>query len=92
MRSAAVAADRILSFKFIMRSISDFSTGLERAPQTSAFEPPPPTLRSFLIESERKVIGHCLRLLAVADLAAEERQRLNRLVATAETELQRLAA
>jgi hypothetical protein len=72
--------------------MSEFLTGPQPAPATSAFEPRPPTVRTFLVESERRVIGHCLRLLAAPDLSTEHRQRLTRLVAAAETELQRLAA
>ena len=72
--------------------MSDFLTSLEPAPETSAFGPHPPTVRTFLVESERRVIGHCLRLLAAPDLSTEHRLRLTRLVAAAETELQRLAA
>jgi hypothetical protein len=72
--------------------MSELLTSLQRAPETSTFEPRPPIVRTFLIESERRVIGHCLRLLAAPDLSTEHRQRLTGLVAAAETELRRLAA
>jgi hypothetical protein len=72
--------------------MSELLTSLQRARETSTFEPRPPIVRTFLIESERRVIGHCLRLLAAPDLSTEHRQRLTGLVAVAETELRRLAA
>jgi hypothetical protein len=49
-------------------------------------------VQSFLIESQRRVIEHCTRLLKAQDLAAEHRQRLTRLVELTEAELQRLHA
>jgi hypothetical protein len=39
-----------------------------------------PSVRTFLIESERRVIEHCMRLLALRDLSLEDHQRLSRLV------------
>jgi hypothetical protein len=70
--------------------MSDFLPSLERGSEIP--DSRDPTWQSFLVESERRVIGHCLRLLAAPDLTAEHRQRLTRLVAAAETELQHLAA
>jgi hypothetical protein len=49
-----------------------------------------PSVRSFLFESERRVIEHCLRLLQSRDLAGDQRERLIRLAKLAETHLQRL--
>jgi hypothetical protein len=71
--------------------MSDLLTAPGRRSETAASDSRPPTWRSFLVESERRVIGHCLRLLAAPDLAAEHRQRLTRLVGAAENELQRLS-
>jgi hypothetical protein len=51
-----------------------------------------PGVQSFLVESQRRVIEHCRRLLQAQDLAAEHRQRLTRLVELTEAELQRLHA
>jgi hypothetical protein len=69
----------------------DFPTSA-RGRQRPASEPPDRAARSFLIESERRVITHCRRLLAAQDLAMEQRQRLIRLIDRAETELQHLVA
>jgi hypothetical protein len=57
--------------------MSELLTSLQRAPETSTFEPRPPIVRTFL---------------AAPDLSTEHRQRLTGLVAVAETELRRLAA
>jgi hypothetical protein len=43
------------------------------------------------MESERRVLLHCQRLLARENLPDDERQRLTRLAVAAEQELQRLA-
>ncbi|KRR03909.1 hypothetical protein CQ12_32640 [Bradyrhizobium jicamae] len=51
----------------------------------------PETVRAFLIESERRVLLHCQKLLAKDNLPDDERQRLQRLTATAQEEMQRLA-
>jgi hypothetical protein len=53
-------------------------------------EPNPDEVRRFLIESERRVIAHCRRLLAQQGLSFTERRRLSRLVGAAETELESL--
>jgi hypothetical protein len=45
---------------------------------------------AFLIESQRRVISHCERLLPVNDLTPEDRARLMRLRDDAEAELARL--
>jgi len=49
------------------------------------------TVRTFLIESERRVLLHCEALLVQDNLPGHERQRLLRLAAAAEEEIQRLA-
>ena len=71
--------------------MSDLLTSVLLPPETLAFERPR-SVRSFLVESQRRVIEHCMRLLKAQDLAAEYRQRLTRLVELAEAELQRLHA
>jgi hypothetical protein len=43
------------------------------------------------MESERRVLLHCQRLLLQGNLPGDERQRLRRLAAAAEEEMQRLA-
>ena len=53
-------------------------------------EPNPDEVRRFLIESERRVIAHCRKLLAQPGLSFTERRRLSRLVGAAETELEAL--
>lgn len=45
---------------------------------------------AFVIESQRRVILHCEKLLAASDLPAEDRARLVRLRDDAEAELGRL--
>jgi len=47
-------------------------------------------LRRFLIESERRVILHCQRMLGRDGLSFTERSRLTRLLGAAESELQRV--
>lgn len=44
----------------------------------------------FVIDSERRVIAHCEKLLAAGGLAADDRDRLLRLRNEAETRLGRL--
>jgi hypothetical protein len=51
----------------------------------------PETVRAFLIESERRVLLHCQKLLAQDNLLYGDRQRLLRLAADAEEEMQRLS-
>jgi hypothetical protein len=53
-------------------------------------EPNPDEVRRFLIESERRVISHCHKLLDQEGLSFTERGRLNRLLSKAEAELQSL--
>jgi hypothetical protein len=48
--------------------------------EPAVFERLPPSVRTFLIESERRVIEHSMRLLALRDLSHEDRQRLSHLV------------
>jgi len=48
-------------------------------------------VRAFLVESERRVLLHCEKLLALGNLPGDERQRLLRLATTVEEEMQRLA-
>lgn len=55
-----------------------------------AFEHLAPSVQSFLVESQRRVIEHCERLLAAYDLAADYRDRLTRLAEVTEADLQRL--
>jgi hypothetical protein len=53
---------------------------------------PPPSAadrtRRFLIDSERRVISHCGKLLEDRDLLAEERHRLTQLLKEARTRVQ----
>jgi hypothetical protein len=49
-------------------------------------------VRAFLIESERRVLSHCEKLLKQNDLSSDERRRLLRLAGEAQEELERLAA
>jgi hypothetical protein len=60
-------------------------------PETDGFERLEPGVRSFLLESQRRVIEHCRRLLAAEDLAAEHRHRLTRLAGNVEADLPYLA-
>ena len=59
-------------------------------PAARGERPLPETVRAFLVESERRVLLHCQKLLA-QDLPGDERQRLLRLADAAEREVQRLA-
>lgn len=60
-------------------------------PASQGERPLPETVRAFLIESERRVLLHCQELLAQDNLPGDDRQRLLRLAAAAEEEMQRLA-
>ncbi len=46
----------------------------------------------FLVESERRVIVHCQKLLRGPNLSVEDQRRLERLLAEAEARLQELAS
>ena len=58
--------------------------------ESAVFERLPPSVRTFLIESERRVIEHCMRLLALRDLSLDDRQRLSRLVGLVDSQWQGL--
>jgi hypothetical protein len=60
-------------------------------PASPGERPLPETVRAFLLESERRVLSHCPKLLAQDNLPGHDRQRLLRLAATAEEEMHRLA-
>ena len=60
-------------------------------PASQSEQPLPETVRSFLVASERRVLLHCQKLLSQDHLPDGERQRLLRLAAAAEEEMQRLA-
>jgi hypothetical protein len=60
-------------------------------PAVRGERPLPESVRAFLVESERRVLLHCQRLLLQDNLPGDERQRLRRLAAAAEEEMQRLA-
>jgi hypothetical protein len=68
--------------------MTEFSTS--NRIQQDVFERLAPSVRSFLVESQRRVIEHCGRLLTAQDLAADHRHRLTRLAGIAEAEMQRL--
>jgi hypothetical protein len=91
MRFAFDVADRTglptVSSPSIM---SSRSIQTQHLAETAIFQQLPPSVRSFLFESERRVIDHCLRLLRARDLPGDHRQRLIRLAKLAETYLQRL--
>jgi hypothetical protein len=70
--------------------ISSRAMQTQHLAETAMFQQLPPNVRSFLFESERRVIEHCLRLLRARDLAGDHRERLIRLAKLAETHLQRL--
>lgn len=46
----------------------------------------------FLVESERRVIVHCQKLLRAPNLSVEDQRHLERLLAEAEGRLQELAS
>ena len=73
-------------------TMSKLSIQTPHSAEPAIFEQLPPSVRSFLTESERKVVKHCLRLLQLPDLSTDHRRRLVRLAGLAETHLQRLAA
>jgi hypothetical protein len=58
-------------------------------PSASGNDPPRRNVARFLIDSEQRVIAHCVALLA-KDVTAEERRRLGRVLAQAETRLRQL--
>ncbi|WP_157113439.1 hypothetical protein [Bradyrhizobium embrapense] len=60
-------------------------------PASQGGRPLPQNVRVFLVDSERRVVLHCQKLLAQDDLPGELRQRLLRLAAAAEDQMQRLA-
>lgn len=60
-------------------------------PASRGERPLPKSVRAFLTESERRVLLHCQRLLWHDNLPGDERQRLRRLAAAAEEEMQRHA-
>ena len=60
-------------------------------PASPGERPLPEAVRAFLVESERRVLLHCQRLLVQDDLPDEARKRLDRLALGAERELHRLA-
>ena len=70
----------------------DLPNSLRFQHESAAFDGLSPSVRSFLFESQRRVIEHCTRLLANQDLAVEDRHRLTRLAEIADTELQHLVA
>jgi len=61
-------------------------------PASRGERPLPESVRAFLMESERRILLHCQRLLVQDNLPSDERQRLLRLAAAAEEEIQRLAS
>ena len=61
-------------------------------PASRGERPLPESVRVFLVESERRVVLQCRRMLARDDLPAHERQRLLGLALAAEHEISRLAA
>ena len=71
--------------------MTDLLTSIRFRPET-AQEGLPPSVQSFLIQSEQRVIEHCERLLRAQDLAAEHHHRLKGILGVAEAELQRLVA
>ena len=92
MRDLGATIQRIPWPALLRYSImSDLLTTVRFPPETPVFERPH-SVRSFLVESQRRVVEHCRGLLKAQDLAAEHRQRLTRLVEMAEAELQRLHA
>lgn len=50
------------------------------------------SVERFLVESERRVIVHCQKLLHAPNLPIEDRRRLERLLSEAEARLQELAS
>jgi hypothetical protein len=60
--------------------------------EPALFEQLPSSVRTFLLESERRVIEHCMRLLTLRDLTPEHRRRLSRLVGVVEAQSHGLVA
>jgi hypothetical protein len=60
-------------------------------PASRGERPLPESVRAFLMESERRVLLHCQKLLVQDNLPGDQRRRLLRLAAAAEEEIQRLA-
>lgn len=60
-------------------------------PASRGGRPLPESVRAFLMESERRVLLHCQKLLVQDNLPRDERQRLLRLALAAEEKSQRLA-
>jgi len=67
-------------------------TRLAMAAASHADAPLDDHVRRFLMESERRVVLHCRRLLDDQNLPAEERRRLMRLHGAAEERLECLVA
>jgi hypothetical protein len=61
---------------------------VSRRPTRAAEEP----VDRFLVESERRVIVHCQKLLRTPNLLVEDQRRLERLLAEADGRLQELAS
>lgn len=92
MRSPTECADRIPKPALLHYSIMSESLTNARLPPEAPLSERLPSVRSFLLKSQLRVIEHCRRLLAAQDLAAEHRLRLARLVDLTEAELRRLLA
>jgi hypothetical protein len=81
----------------LFRGISDSHIGGWRPDASVAIamltfaEPTSQDVRRFLIESERRIVLHCRKLLQANGLALAERHRLSRLLGEAERDLQRLS-
>ncbi len=52
----------------------------------------PETGRSFLIESQRRVLWHCQKMLAQENLSDDQRQRLLRILAVTKEEMHQLSS
>lgn len=61
-----------------------------RPPASRGERPPAEAVRAFLMESERRVLLHCQKMLARDNLAADARQRLLGRAIAAEQEMARL--
>jgi hypothetical protein len=61
---------------------------VSRRPTRAAEKP----VDRFLVESERRVIVHCQKLLRTPNLLVEDQRRLERLLAEADGRLQELAS
>lgn len=70
----------------------ELATPLRPPPPAQGDRPLPETVRRFLIESERRVISHCQKLLAAGGLPDEQRRRIERLLEQAAQGLRGLAA